>query len=153
MKVLVFDQQQDLVISKASVKPVVKSVLVIEGAHTDEIAVYFVTKKEISKLHSEFFNDPTPTDCISFPLDGPGEKGYNVLGEIFICPKTALDFVLTLSEELGENVYFETTLYLVHGLLHLLGHDDQEEGAQKKMQEREQLHMERLIKEGLLLKQ
>ena len=48
---------------------------------------------------------------ITFPLD------QDFLGEIFICPKTALLYN-------PQHPYQETTLYVIHGLLHLLGYDD-----------------------------
>lgn len=152
MKVLVFDQQHDLSIAQESVKPVVKHVLAAEKRHTDEVDVYFVGTEEISSLHKEFFNDPAPTDCISFPLDLEPTGGYHILGEIFICPKTALDYVLKAGEEINENCYLETTLYLIHGLLHLLGYDDIKDEDRKKMRAAEQRLIEPLIRQKLLLK-
>lgn len=153
MKVLVFDQQSDLSIEPESIKPVIREVLMREGRSTDEVAVYFVTSEEISRLHEEFFQDPSPTDCISFPMDEDLKAtGYHILGEIFICPKTALDYVLTLSEEISENCYTELTLYLVHGILHLLKYDDVKEEDRKKMRAAEKEHMEHLLRKKLLLK-
>jgi probable rRNA maturation factor len=152
MKVLVFDQQYDLPIAQGSVKPVVKHVLAAEKRHTDEVAVYFVTTEEISRLHKEFFNDPSPTDCISFPLDQDHAIGFHILGEIFVCPKTAIEYVLKAGEEINEECYRETTLYLVHGLLHLIGYDDIEDDERKKMRAAEQRLMEPLIRQKLLLK-
>jgi len=151
MKVLVFDEQTDLPIVRETVKPVVKNVLSLEKKHTDEVAVYFVSTEEISRLHHEFFDDPSPTDCISFPMDSEHTGQYHVLGEIFICPKTALDYVMKTEEEINEDCYRETTLYLVHGLLHLLGYRDIEEADEKLMRQAENRHMESLIRQKLLL--
>lgn len=152
MKVLVFNQQQDLPILVSSVKPIVKQVLEEEGCSTDELAVYFVPVEEICRLHAEFFNDPSPTDCISFPMDEKESSGYHVLGEIFISPQAAVDYILSDAQELTENVYIETTLYLVHGILHLLGYKDIEEHDVAKMRQAEARHMEQLIHKQLLLK-
>lgn len=152
MKVLVFNHQNDLLIAPESVKPVVKQVLDLENKKTDEVSVYFVETEEISQLHKEFFDDPTTTDCISFPMDEVEIGGYHILGEIFICPKTALDYILKSSEEINEDCYRETTLYLVHGLLHLLGYKDIEDNDRKKMRVAEKRHMEQLIQQKLLLK-
>lgn len=147
MKVLVFNQQKDVSIRAASAKPIVKEVLKNENFSTDEISVYFVSNEEICRLHLDFFNDPSSTDCISFPLDDKEEQefGYHILGEVFICPKAALDIT-------EDSVYTEITLYLVHGLLHLLGYDDIEERKRKKMREAETRHMEHLLSKELLLK-
>lgn len=152
MNVLVFDQQTDLTIDHASVKPVVEFTLAEEKQKTDEVAIYFVSTEEICRLHQEFFDDPSPTDCISFPLDKAQGVGYHVLGEVFVCPQTAVEYVLKSGEEKSENPYAEMTLYVVHGLLHLLGYDDVKDSDREKMRAAEARIMEPLIRQKLLLK-
>ena len=152
MKVLVFDQQVDLSIVQESVSPIVKYVLTSEKRYTDEIATYFVPTQKISRLHQEFFDDPSPTDCISFPIDKEKTSGYHILGEIFICPRMALDYVLKTGEEINEDCYRELTLYLVHGLLHLMGYKDIHEKDRAQMRAQEHKQMESLIRQDLLLK-
>jgi probable rRNA maturation factor len=149
VKVLVFNQQKNLSLSAQSVKSVVKEVLVVEGVETNEVAVYFVSTQEICRLHAEFFHDPSPTDCISFPIDGTQKSDYHILGEIFICPQTALEYI---SKEKNGDPYQETTLYLVHGLLHLLGYDDLDETDQTVMRAAEKKHMKNLVSKDLILK-
>lgn len=141
MKVTVHNAQKDLVLSESSVAPIIRSVLTLEKRKAESVIVYFVTKKKISALHQEFFDDPTPTDCISFPLD---EKD---LGEIFVSPKAALEYV----KHSKGDVYEETTLYLVHGLLHLLGYDDLSDAEEEKMRLAEKRHLEKLKREKKLL--
>jgi len=147
MKIYIVNRQKDLSIRAFAVKPIVKEVLRNEELETDEVSIHFVSTAEICRLHEEFFNDPSPTDCISFPLDPLDEKdsGYHILGEVFICPQTALDY-----DE--KAAYTEVTLYLVHGLLHLLGYDDIDVKAQRKMRAAEKKHMELLASKNLLLK-
>lgn len=173
MKISVFNHQTDLPIKTTSVKPIVHEVLQIENTKTDELTVYFVSTKEICELHKKFFNDPSTTDCITFPMDGlnHSEINYHILGEVFICPKTAIDYVTNISsldsqatlfktaknkEDKEQNfaaiAYEETTLYLVHALLHLLGYDDIEESDQTRMRSAEKKHMENLLNKKLLLK-
>jgi probable rRNA maturation factor len=151
LRISVLNQQKNLPIAAASVKAVVKEVFSLEEAQTDELSIYFVTTEEICRLHKAFFNDPSITDCISFPIDLPGEThtGYHVLGEIFICPQTAIDYLLTQGKD--ENAYQETTLYLVHGLLHLLGYDDVEKSDEQAMRTSENRHMQHLLAKDLLL--
>ncbi len=129
----------------------VKYLLASEKQHSDELAVYFFTTEEITRLHKEFFDESEATDCICFPMDKEQAAGYHILGEIFICPKTAIDYVLKTGEEVNEDCYRELTLYLVHGLLHLIGYDDIEEDDRKKMRAVERDHMELLIRQKLLL--
>lgn len=136
-------------ISKKSVKQVVQAVLSFENKATDEVAIYFVSQKKISHLHLEYFDDPSPTDCITFPLDSQEDLVYHILGEIFICPKTAIEYTLKSGKVLLEEQHQEVTLYLVHGLLHLLGYDDIKKNDQKKMRAAEARLMDYLIQNQL----
>lgn len=128
-------RQKTLPISASSVKKLARFLLKHFKVECDTLAIHFVTKKRISELHKQFFDDPTPTDCITFPIDESREKsgGFWHLGEIFICPEVACIY----AKEHKIDPYTETTLYLVHGLLHLLGHDDQNPPARKKMRAEE----------------
>jgi probable rRNA maturation factor len=144
LSVFVFNKQKDMPLSSASVKVVVKEVLFFIKKKTNEVSIYFVTSKKITALHAYFFDDPTPTDCISLPLDDAEEKNYHILGEIFISPKAALNYS-------PQNPYEEITLYLVHGLLHLMGYDDCEPAQRKKMRLAERKIMHHLKRKKLLV--
>lgn len=152
MHVLVANKQSALSIAAAPVKVIVKEVLRFDRLSTHAVNICFVTTEEICKLHKEFFNDPSPTDCITFPVDALEDQdyGYHVLGEVFICPQTALDYLKTGATL--QDLYQEVTLYLVHGLLHLIGYDDKEEGDRIIMRAAEKRHMENLLQKKLLLK-
>jgi len=65
-----------------------------------------------------------------------------ILGDVFVCPKTAIEY----SKSHGGDVYEELTLYVIHGLLHLMGYDDIEETDIVKMREAEKRHMNHLKK-------
>ncbi|MCH9613888.1 MAG: Endoribonuclease YbeY [Chlamydiia bacterium] len=106
----------------------------------EEVSVNFVDIDTISKLHADFFDDPTPTDCITFPIE-PG------VGEIYVCPEIASSY----TKEHGGNVNEEVTLYVVHGLLHLLDFDDIDEDDRKTMREEERICMSLLKEKGLIL--
>jgi probable rRNA maturation factor len=142
----IFDQQQDLAIPHNTVIAIVNEVLRNEGKKCDEVVIHFVDTQTICELHSQYFNDPSTTDCISFPIDDTDGIGYCVLGEVFVCPKTAIDYATAHQS----TPYKETTLYIVHGLLHLLGYDDLGE-AEQKMRTAEKLHMKNLEKHNLIL--
>ncbi len=107
-----------------------------------EVSLYFVSVSRISKLHEEFFQDPSPTDCISFPLNG------DHLGEIFVCPKVAIEY----AAKRGLDPYQELTLYVVHGILHCLGFDDLEPSQRRTMRKKEKACMEFLKNHKLFLK-
>jgi probable rRNA maturation factor len=131
VKFNVYNRQKALRISKPSVRSVLEALSSFLRIQCEEISVYFVEDKKISQLHREFFNDPSLTDCITFPVDS------KYLGDIFICPSAALSYD-------PEHPYEETQLYLVHGILHLLGFDDLKPDERRTMRKMEKKCMDHL---------
>lgn len=150
MLVSIFNQQSSLKISSDQVQNLVPQVICGEGQKCDEICIYFVDVPTICQLHEQFFNDPSPTDCISFPLDAENDEDfpYRLLGEVFVCPATAVAY----AEKHKVDPYEETTLYIVHGLLHLMGYDDLLDDDRQDMRQAEDRHMRELKKLNLQLR-
>ena len=105
---------------------------------TDEVILHFVSKAMMGKIHDTFFSDPSPTDCMSFPMDPPETKPsagkHRILGEVFVCPKVALEY----AKEQKLDPHKETTLYIIHGILHLIGYDDLTPSDRRQMHRMEQ---------------
>jgi probable rRNA maturation factor len=139
VKVLQFDDQSDLFIDKRQVKQLVDEVFCLKETSSKELIIHFVSKEEIARIHGEFFSDPSPTDCITFPF-----RTLELLGEIFICPRVAMDYA-------PNEPYLETSLYIVHAILHLLGYDDIDPEDQAKMREGESQLMSHLIEKKRVL--
>lgn len=123
--ITIYSRQRDLSIERSSVKKLVSFVLSQKNVQPTGVEVYFVSKEKITELHEQYFGDPTPTDCITFPME---ELAF--LGEIFICPKVAMEYD-------PKKPYLETTLYIIHSLLHLLGYDDLQRKKRQQMQREE----------------
>ncbi len=122
---------------------VVLNVLEREGQPFDGVGIVFIGLRAMKKLHQETFNDPSPTDCISFPLaHGPGPF---LLGDVFVCPEVA-------KETDRRAPYRELTLYVIHGLLHLLGYDDIQPADRTLMVRRQNLHLRWLARHKMLIK-
>jgi probable rRNA maturation factor len=83
-----------------------------------EVAVLLVSDQRMALLHRRFLNQSTPTDVITFQH-----------GEIFISAETARRHACTFGNSLAR----EVRLYIVHGLLHLHGFDDQTEADAQTM--------------------
>lgn len=147
MIVNIINEQFALDIAIEQVERLVKKVIESEEQTCDEVNVYFVDTPTISQLHEQFFNDSSSTDCISFPMDEEEGEQYRLLGEVFICPATAIDYA---AKNQG-NAYQETSLYIVHSLLHLMGYDDIEEEDICLMRRAEERHMQKLQSLGLQL--
>lgn len=91
------------------------------GGPIDGAAVFLVDDGRIGEVHGEFFDDPSPTDVITFPLGNYGE----ILVGVETAQRQAGEYGVPFERELA--------LYLVHGLLHLAGHEDSSAAGQARM--------------------
>lgn len=83
----------------------------------------------LCQIHSDFLNDPTKTDVITF--ESGGEEGF--AGEICVSAERALD----IASKFNNTADAELCLYIAHGMLHLAGVDDIEPEDALKMREAE----------------
>ena len=118
MKVCVKDEQSDLLIDKNSVIAIISFLVKALQIQADEVGIHLVSKEKMCALHEKYFADASPTDCMAFPIEKM--PGYHILGDVFVCPAVAINFAN--SNEI--DVYEEVSRYLVHGLLHLIGYED-----------------------------
>lgn len=139
MNVTIRNEQSDLDVNLIQLANIVSEILKLEKAHADEVSINFVDEETICAIHEKFFHDPSFTDCISFPLDQK-ISDYTLLGEVFVCPLAA---ILYTQSSQGDP-YEEVLLYVIHGVLHLLGYDDIEENDSRKMREAERRHLNNL---------
>lgn len=147
MHVSISNTQTHLNIHNSQIEQLAQAVVSHEGLSYDEVALHFITNEEMCRLHAEHFDDPSPTDCISFPMDEPGDGPYTLLGDVFVCPETAIGYAAIHDK----NPYEELTLYVVHGLLHLMGYDDIADQDRKEMRAAEKKHLNHLKKMNLML--
>ena len=133
MKISVSNLQDAYPIKKNRVRDVVRDVMRREGAGIDvnvdvdvELSIAFVDKEEIARLNEKFLGHKGPTDVLSFPID---TNGGRLGGEVVVCPPVAVEF----AAESKTDVEGEIMLYVVHGLLHLLGYTDSNGKSAKKM--------------------
>lgn len=93
-----------------------------------ELSIVLVDLDTMTDLHQRFMDLPGPTDVMSFPMDeltAPAagqEPPLGMLGDIVICPR----FTSAQAPENGREPAEEIQYLLIHGLLHLLGHDHAE---------------------------
>jgi probable rRNA maturation factor len=97
-----------------------------EGAEHTELSVSFVTDDEIADLHRRYMDEEGPTDVLSFPLGEVDEDGVRILGDVVISPSAA-------DRNNPSDRPSELRLLLVHGILHLLGHDHQDDRGRASM--------------------
>ena len=84
-----------------------------------EVSVKVVSVQEMTSLNSTYRDTDAVTNVLSFENGITDDRGVDLLGDIVICSKT----VLEESERFGKTFPSRYAHLLVHGLLHLLGHD------------------------------
>jgi probable rRNA maturation factor len=124
-RILVSDRQPEPV-DRDGLAELARATLEAEGEPRSELSVSFVTAEEMSDLHRTYLAEEGPTDVLSFPLDELGEDGVRVLGDVVIAPAVA-------AANRPEDPTSELRLLLVHGILHLLGHDHEDEDDRAAM--------------------
>lgn len=156
--VFVADEQDALVVDTKRWAALAEQVLAREGVRGNaELSLLFVAEHEIAELNDRFLGHDGPTDVLAFPIDaeeledagpdtsrtGPGRSSADagdlplLLGDVVICPavaaRNAPDHAGTVDDELA--------LLVVHGVLHVMGHDhaDAEETIAMRRRERELL--------------
>lgn len=146
MLINIFNNQEALQLSQEAVQKVVAEVIHLEKQRCHEVSIYFVDTPEMCRLHEQYFGDPSTTDCISFPMDD-SEEEYRILGDVFVCPETAVRYASTHHTD----PFNEITLYIIHGLLHLMGYDDMDEKDRKMMRLAEKKCMAKIKKNNIHL--
>ena len=137
-KISIASPQEVVPIDRGRMREVVRTVLEGEGAADAEISLAFVDNATIHRLNRQFLDHDEPTDVLSFPLS-EGRSG-KLSGELVIGAEVAQ----AQARERGHDVQAELALYVIHGLLHLCGHDDTTAEAAAAMRGRERHYLRQL---------
>ncbi len=114
---------------------------VIEAEHGDlvHLSVVLTDHETVRSLNVSYLDHDYDTDVLSFSLrDAPDNDDQIVEGEIYI----DLDTAAERHEEFDASFAEEAHRYVVHGLLHLLGYDDQTSAGQETMRALEDQYLE-----------
>lgn len=164
--VFVADEQDDQKVDTQRWMQLANDVLTAEKVGDEiEVSVVFVNEKSIADLNERFMGKTGVTDVLSFPIDevqspggrqpdsgGNGPGGANdddeddptaLLGDVVICPAVAKKNAPKHAGKFDD----EIALLLVHGLLHLLGMDHDNEEEARVMEQRERVLLDEFHKE------
>ncbi|MHB1017348.1 MAG: rRNA maturation RNase YbeY [Coriobacteriia bacterium] len=111
--------------------------LVLEGVpEGTELSIALVDEDEIAALNERYRDIAGPTDVLSFgcdePCPTPGDEPIT-LGDVVIAPSVAERQAI----DLGHSVEHELDVLLVHGVLHLLGYDHEDDEDATVMEARQ----------------
>lgn len=154
------DEQTDVPLDLVRWQALSVAVLRAEGVRgLCELSVLFVTEPEMTELNESYMSKAGSTDVLAFPLDahevtqvvspigstrGPDRAPVDpgdlplLLGDVVICPAVAARQAPAHAGTVDD----EIALLLVHGILHVLGHDHAEEPAGDAMRARERALLE-----------
>jgi len=97
------------------------------------LGVHLVEDRRMTELNEKHLRHGGTTDVITFNyLDG-NDQGTSVAGDVFICVPEAL----RQASRFRDPWQSELVRYIVHGILHLRGYDDQTPAARRKMKREE----------------
>ncbi len=161
VEVFVADEQDASPVDVARWARLAEQVLTAEGVHGEsELSILFVSSAAITDLNQRFLGGTGPTDVLAFPLEddlleignrpdpvttGPDRDLFDpaeaplLLGDVVVCPAVAAANAPGHAGSYED----ELALLIVHGILHVLGHDHGEADDQARMQTRERELLDR----------
>jgi probable rRNA maturation factor len=103
-------------ISEADLRRTARAARSEGGRPALSLSIGIVSDRALARMHGEWLSDPTPTDVLSFDLS----DALSEAGEVLASHECARRTARARGVEPGR----ELALYVVHGVLHLCGHDD-----------------------------
>ncbi|MDQ3983354.1 MAG: rRNA maturation RNase YbeY [Actinomycetota bacterium] len=109
-----------------------RHVLEAEGVDPSaELSILFVGPDHIRRLNARYADDDYATDVLAFPMMEDDEESL-LLGDVVVCPEVAQANAATA----GTSLDAELRTLVVHGTLHLLGYDHQNDTQRAAMDKR-----------------
>ncbi len=130
VEVDITDEQAALPVDESRLRQAVEAVLAEEPIQRATISVAVVDNATIHRLNQQYLNHDEPTDVLSFVLD---RTENSLEGEVVVSADTAR----SAAPQFGWSAADELLLYVVHGVLHLVGYDDILPGQRGAMRKRE----------------
>jgi probable rRNA maturation factor len=144
--ILIANRQRTKKINARFLKQVVLDLFAELGITEAELGIQLVAAQEMTRVNWQFLQHEGSTDVITFDHRNPEFQISNfkleIHGELFVC----VDDAVAQAKEFGTSWQAEVVRYVVHGILHLLGHDDLKPDLRRKMKREENRLVRRLEK-------
>ena len=99
-------------------------------AHPAEVVIRIVDGDESRSLNQTYRNQNKPTNVLSFPFEAPPPVESDLLGDLVICEAIVFDEAAAQKKALSAH----WAHMVIHGTLHLLGYDHQDEVQAEEME-------------------
>ena len=136
------DYNKNISFNSSSIETIIKKILSKYNISDASISIILSNKTLLNKLKKDYFSLNHFTDVIAFNLE---EKGEPLDGEVYI----SIDDVSENSKEYRVDFNDEFKRVIIHGVLHLIGFEDNTKQAKKEMTTLENSYMT-FIKEKLI---
>ena len=130
----ILDVQEELAVNLEKVRTVGERILDDHGIKSGNVNIVLVDNDTIQQYNRDFLQHDYPTDTISFPIEA--RQGY-LEGEVLVCTEIAKE----RAKEFGWTAEEELFLYVIHGMLHLVGFDDTTSEQRDAMREKEREYL------------
>lgn len=138
VKVTLQNRQNKVFIQTRKIKKLIHKVLKNERIKkTGWINICFVDNPQIKKINAKFLKIKGVTDVLAFNLSDKNEKNF-ILADIMISAQAALK----QAPKFRTTPEYELSLYVVHGLLHILGFNDHTGSQIKLMRKKESQYVD-----------
>ena len=143
MTLEILNRQRTKKINPRRLKQIVFGLFAELRIETAELGINLVAAREMTLLNETFLQHAGSTDVITFDHRGEasretGEPGLH--GELFVC----VDEAVLQAKRFRCTWQSEIVRYIVHGVLHLRGHDDLKAAARRRMKREENRLVRRL---------
>jgi len=135
LKVTVLNRQRGRRVARSGLESFLERVAVlVPPERPGELSVSLVSDRRMREFNRRFRGKDPATDVLSFPSgEGAAPDGSVHFGDIAIAVPTAA----RQARERGHTLARELKLLMLHGYLHLLGHDhEQDRGQMMQLQRR-----------------
>jgi probable rRNA maturation factor len=166
MNIVIANRQRTKKINARLLRQIVSELFVELKIAKAELGINLTAAPEMTLVNETFLQHEGPTDVITFdyglgvpPSGGSSAKKtgranrlkpelQTLHGELFVC----VDEAVLQAKKFGVNWQSEVVRYIVHGVLHLLGHEDSRADLRRKMK-REENRLVRLLARRFALAQ
>lgn len=135
MPVLIKNRQRKQKPDTRSIRKFARDVLELLGCGEKELSLVLVSDRQITEINRDFLGKDKPTNVISFAMaEGEfGDLGSGLLGDVIVSVDTAYRHAAVS----GSLPLDEIQYLIIHGVLHLLGHDHETREDGLKMRKKE----------------
>jgi probable rRNA maturation factor len=134
IEVEISDCQSRLAVDEGRIAEAAQRILAEAGVSSASLSVAIVDDPQIHELNRRHLSHDYPTDVLSFVLE---QDDASLEGEVIVSADTAA----AQGGRYGWKAEDELLLYVIHGLLHLVGHDDATPQARAIMRSAERRHL------------